>query len=288
MKFILSRKGFDSSTGGFPSPIFPDNSILSIPIPDKASPIRYENIRWDEDTLGKIVYDLTNGRIHPSDHVHLDPDIKRESLKRNPGWKPILGQTGSAQGHLYKHNILAGDIFLFFGLFQKIIIDEGKLIWNQQALKKHMIWGWMQIDQILQVDHCDRKELEWAQYHPHFNRKADINNTIYIGKQYLNIPKHPGLNIPGSGVFTHASEKLILTDPESGKPSVWKLPLWFHPSDNKTPLTYHSNMDRWSKDEISCRLKSVCRGQEFILDSTEYPEIIDWFVNSLLKADNLI
>lgn len=33
MKIILSRKGFDSSYGGYPSPILPDGSLLSIPIP---------------------------------------------------------------------------------------------------------------------------------------------------------------------------------------------------------------------------------------------------------------
>jgi len=33
MKFILSRKGFDSKSGGYPSPIFPDGSLISLPIP---------------------------------------------------------------------------------------------------------------------------------------------------------------------------------------------------------------------------------------------------------------
>lgn len=33
MKVIFSRKGFDSSYGGYPSPILPDNSLISIPIP---------------------------------------------------------------------------------------------------------------------------------------------------------------------------------------------------------------------------------------------------------------
>lgn len=33
MKIILSRKGTDSSYGGYPSPILPDGSLLSIPIP---------------------------------------------------------------------------------------------------------------------------------------------------------------------------------------------------------------------------------------------------------------
>jgi len=34
MKIVLSRKGFDSSYGGCPSPILPDESLLSLPIPE--------------------------------------------------------------------------------------------------------------------------------------------------------------------------------------------------------------------------------------------------------------
>ena len=33
MKVILSRKGFDSSNGGCPSPILSDGTLLSLPIP---------------------------------------------------------------------------------------------------------------------------------------------------------------------------------------------------------------------------------------------------------------
>ena len=32
-KIILSRKGFDSGCGGYPSPILPDGTIISLPIP---------------------------------------------------------------------------------------------------------------------------------------------------------------------------------------------------------------------------------------------------------------
>ena len=42
MKIILSRKGFDSSYGGYPSPIFPDGSLLSIPIPS----MRFVQKKW--------------------------------------------------------------------------------------------------------------------------------------------------------------------------------------------------------------------------------------------------
>ena len=44
MKLILSRKGFDSSYGKVPSPIFPDDRMLSLPIPDKSSVIKYSDI----------------------------------------------------------------------------------------------------------------------------------------------------------------------------------------------------------------------------------------------------
>ena len=33
MKVILSRKGFDSMNGSCPSPIMPDGTLLSMPIP---------------------------------------------------------------------------------------------------------------------------------------------------------------------------------------------------------------------------------------------------------------
>jgi hypothetical protein len=44
MRIIFSRKGFDSSSGGVPSPIFPDGRMLSLPIPDRLSRIAYADI----------------------------------------------------------------------------------------------------------------------------------------------------------------------------------------------------------------------------------------------------
>ncbi|MBO4456467.1 MAG: hypothetical protein J5802_01965 [Butyrivibrio sp.] len=37
MKIILSRKGFDSTNGGCASPIMPDGTLLSMPIPSDES-----------------------------------------------------------------------------------------------------------------------------------------------------------------------------------------------------------------------------------------------------------
>lgn len=35
MKVVLSRKGMDSRAGGIPSPILPDGTLLSLPIPNE-------------------------------------------------------------------------------------------------------------------------------------------------------------------------------------------------------------------------------------------------------------
>jgi hypothetical protein len=59
MKIILSRKGFDSGSGGCPSPIFPDGSLMSLPIPDKQSKISYNEINCNHKvSLGEVVSQL--------------------------------------------------------------------------------------------------------------------------------------------------------------------------------------------------------------------------------------
>ena len=43
MKYIFSRKGFDSTAGGYPSLIFPDGSLFSVPIPSSKDKYFYSN-----------------------------------------------------------------------------------------------------------------------------------------------------------------------------------------------------------------------------------------------------
>src|SRR5690554_4385876 len=100
MKLILSRKGFDSSAGGVPSPIFPDGRLLALPIPDASSTSRYRDIAYEGITLGDLVAPLTRGKVLPDDGAHLDPDLIDKMLPRRPDWRPLFGQIGPAQGHL--------------------------------------------------------------------------------------------------------------------------------------------------------------------------------------------
>ena len=54
MKIVLSRKGFDSAAGGVASPILPDGKMLSLPIPDRSSPITYADISKAKTKLGWV------------------------------------------------------------------------------------------------------------------------------------------------------------------------------------------------------------------------------------------
>jgi len=145
MKLILSRKGFDSSAGGVPSPIFPDGRMVSLPIPDKRSVVTYEEIQYESSSIGPLVETLTGGRIPSSHRAHIDPDIVRDNLPRQSGWRPIFGQAGIAQGHLHRNNVGIGDIFLFFGRFRGVETSNGTYRWIPGEPARHVLWGWFQV-----------------------------------------------------------------------------------------------------------------------------------------------
>ena len=167
MKLILSRKGFDSQSGGCPSPIFPDGTLYSLPIPYDPSEITYGDLSHGDTNIGETVADLTHNRFGPKDHAHLDPDINRVAYPRQEGWQPLFGQSGTAQGHLKKQGIQSGDLFLFFGLFQQVEKTAGRWGFVKGAPRQHIIWGWLQIGEIHKVDELAKDELPWSRYHPH-------------------------------------------------------------------------------------------------------------------------
>ncbi|MCP4455434.1 MAG: hypothetical protein GY809_28575 [Planctomycetes bacterium] len=91
MKLIFSRKGFDSTLGKAPSPVLPDGRMIHIPIPSSTSNTMYKDLHFDELNLGDIVYDITDGRVLPTDTAHVDPDLNIGCLERKPGWRPLFG-----------------------------------------------------------------------------------------------------------------------------------------------------------------------------------------------------
>ncbi len=283
MKLILSRKGFDTSAGGVPSPILPDGRMVALPIPDKQSPIRYADIKINGENLAPLVSSLTRGRIQPHYCAHLDPDLSHGSCPRLDGWKPLFGQTGAAQGHLCRNGLQAGDLFLFFGLFRRTIFSNGNYQWQKGSSPIHVLWGWLQVDEVLSVELDKRLPPEWASYHPHCHRDPERNNVLYVSSPHLNLSPVHHESICGAGIFPNFSASRQLTAPYAVSPSLWQLPEWFFPRKGRRPLTYHADPGRWRRTEGGVELRAASRGQEFILDCYEYPEALKW-LSSLLKS----
>ena len=285
MKLIFSRKGFDSSSGGCASPIFPDDTLYSLPIPDPDSKITYGELQHGNINIGEVVANLTEDQIGPESHAHLDPDIDYEAYPREEGWCPLFGQGEGPQTYLSKQGVQVGDLFLFFGFYQKV--GKTSNCWYFVGDDElHLLWGWLQIGEIRKVNELMDDELPWARYHPHLQYlqcpEPYSNNTLYIASETLDLGNGPiG---PGAGQFPKLHPNLILTNTGKSK-SYWRLPRCFYPDNGKCPLTYHHNPDRWKHDEKYTYLQSVGRGQEFILDLDQYPDVTNWLVQSIFTCD---
>lgn len=281
MKIILSRKGVDSSAGGFASPIFPDGRLLSIPIPDDRAPVKYRDIQGDDKQriLSKLVKDLGRGKLSASQKVHVDPDLDKTQLQRKPGWRPLFGQCGAAQSHLHSLAVGPGDLFLFFGWFREVEIYRRRWRYVSGAADKHVLFGWMQIASVDTVaEILQTKKDRWAHYHPHCVSEFSGSNVIYRGTRQLVLTDHQELTnhkTAGAGLFEHYHDKLCLTEIDRSR-SHWRLPGWMHPQGRNSTLSYHSDPTRWCKDGDDVLLRSAARGQEFVLNLEDYPEGVGW------------
>ena len=65
-----------------------------------------------------------------SQTCHLDPDIYEdiEGRTATDEWKPAFGQHGVSAVHLDKLGVGVGDIFLFYGMFQKTMVQSDKTL----------------------------------------------------------------------------------------------------------------------------------------------------------------
>lgn len=277
MKIILSRKGFDSSAGGVPSPILPDGRIVSLPIPDARSPVRYGEIGGPGRDIGGLVSNLSCGRIRRSSRAHLDPDLVSADRPRAPGWQPLFGQMGAAQGHLRNEGVGPLDLFIFFGLFQRVLWQRGRYGFDPESPRIHLIWGWMQVDEVVPVATCSESMRRWAGEHPHLHHPPSPDNTLYVARRRLQLPGARSA-LAGSGVFPHHERLLQLTDPFASRPSQWRLPAWLHPGQQRAALSFHRRPTRWSNADGVTRLRSAPRGQEFVLDAGQYPEAVRWLL----------
>jgi len=273
MKIVLSRKGFDSSAGGRPSPILPDGTIVSLPIPDEDSPIKYGDIASpsaDFANLGNIVAQLTNGRLDASSGAHLDPDIDARALLRDAGWRPIFGQCNQSQTQLENCGVGVGDLFLYFGWYRETVFSQGRLRYRAGAHDVHVLFGWLFVGDVIRLGASPQADPAWAAYHPHFHGIRNSNNTLYVA-----VDRFPSTDIRGGGVFRSYAAERTLTAANASR-SLWHLPAWFDPARCAEPLSYHGDRARWTLERDRVLLRSAGRGQEFVCDTAVYPEAVEW------------
>ncbi len=260
MKLILSRKGFDSRFGGVASPIFPDGTMLSLPIPDeeRLTATKYRELRAQNDVdVGLVVEQLTRGHLTGDHRMHFDPDLERSALARHGAWAPGFGPGTSAWGHLKGQGVGDGDLFLFFGWFRDVEQVDGTWRYKPKGVGDiHAIFGWMYVEGA-PVGNTTGTSLG---YHPHSKSDGSADPVILTGSN--------------AGMFTNYSDALRLTAPGCTR-SIWSLPSDFFPRGRK-PMSYHPSAEAWREDGGRTILKSARIGQEFVLDLDQYPELVAW------------
>lgn len=239
MKVILSRKGFDSKAGGIASPIFENGDMVSLPIPSCDSN-SYSDFVYEEMEYSKVLEDL---KYKGDSLCHADPDLDQARRKeRIRDWVPAFGQCGPAATYLKNIGLKEGDLFLFFGNFHCVRMEDGKLkyVSNTGDFYKdrdiQVIWGYLQVGEILDTAK-EQKKLKW---HPHADdeRTTDPTNIIIKASDTLSFDNSK----PGAGILTF-DEKRILTKYGCNK-ATWKM------NDVYLPWNIYGNRKNSANDPL--------------------------------------
>lgn len=207
MRIIFSRKGFDSASGGGPSPIV-DGKPRSLPIPDD----RFGRTTYGNLGLGEHAARASRGALGADDLCHHDPMFLRDG-------RCLFGQWGAALTHLRNRGVTKGDVFLFFGLF----VEE------ETAEPHHRIYGYLRISEIIEMSGVGNRGAHELQGHghPHAFSPEIVNNVVFAGE---------------GREAMHAGDVLRLTV-SGGPPSLWRRPPWL----KRGGLTYHDRPNRWMR-----------------------------------------
>lgn len=269
MKVILSRKGFDSCYGKTASPVMPDGTLLSLPIPSKTDAVKFSDLYYNEESYYEIIKQLDpTTKITDDWTCHLDPDIRRGAIERPAGWIPSFGQESSALSHLRNQGVGQGDLFLFFGWFRKTEYADGHLSYSKDSQDQHIIYGWLQIGEMIEKS---SDVPDWLIGHPHSNktywqnisRKGKTMNAIFVASERLSFAPE----LPGAGCLNF-SDNLVLTK-KNCKRRIWDLPGFMR----NIPITY--NAKAWHDEGFV----SAARGQEFVFEAND--DVIGWIKNML-------
>ena len=281
MKVVLSRKGFDSASGGLCNPILPDGTLLSMPIPGTSkNPVYYKDLHFDvkdadgnshEMSYDEILSQLGGNKWEKGQQCHLDPDLREGIIERKQDFIPAFGQCGVAKKFLDEMDVEVGDLFLFFGRFRETeFSSEGKLQYKRNATEQHIIFGYMQVGEVLHNYEID-KHFKW---HPHAENGKE--NNLYLPTKRLTL--NP--DMPGAGVLSY-SHKRVLTK-YGMSISKWNLPDFFRglnfyieTSTHKLLRNFHDAPDGQEYFQF------LGRGQEFLISVYEKDTFAKFYQKSL-------
>ena len=262
---ILSRKGFDDQYGGQASPILPDGTLLSLPIPAKDDTMLFSELNHNDRNYLDLIKELNSKtKIKDKFTCHLDPDIRKECLPRSKKWKPLFGQSDSALGHLDNQGVGQGDVFLFFGTFRQTRWNCGRLEYVKGAPSRHLIYGYLQVGKTYS-DNFPKHSL----YHSHttarFTQKS--KNAIFEASNSLSFMS----NLPGAACLSYHDELVLSKDGESK--SRWLLPDIFR----EVAISYHKK-----NSFKNGYFQSAAKGQEFVVSEGEL--LLEWVKNLIEKG----
>ena len=188
MKIVLSRKGFDSASGGGPSPMV-DGAPVSLPIPAGAG---RAGVPYRDLGLADHVALASRGKLGGESLAHHDPMFLDDGTC-------LFGQCGAAQSHLENRGVGRGDLFVFFGLFRAA----------RDKRPHHRIFGWLWVEEVVRTGDPLMQDLRDLG-HPHAIEPHGANDAIYVGSGRAATSDHPELRLSIEG----------------GPPSLWRVPPW--------------------------------------------------------------
>lgn len=265
-KIILSKKGFDTTYGGYPS-IINDKELISMPIPWSGTGFTYGQLHTPSGkNLFKIaepyysktgVYDEKHNKIPFTRDTTCHPCPNVSNFFNRDNFCASFGQEGKPQGHLNNQGVGKDDIFLFFGLFK---------IGNEF---KHIIYGYMKVGDIIKPQQLEQsreyyeKKYPWLNDQPHWTKGyAGEQNTIYVAEQN------------GYGAFAFDKELVLTRDGASTQRD------WYVPALDGLTLS-------WGKKTFENGQVTLANGygQEYVIQESD--QAIKW-ANDLIEKHKTV
>ena len=163
-------------------------------------------------------------------------------------------------------------MFLFFGWFRQAVQIGGRWQYARHAPGVHALFGWLQVGSVHKVG--DGPLPDWLHDHPHVQHATRIGtgNTIYVAGDSL---AGSAGSLPAAGTFKNWGPDLQLTE-QGATRSIWRVPRWLLKDPQRPGLSYHGDPARWNVMGDSCLLRTVGKGQEFVIDMVDCGGAAQW------------